>query len=190
LGLALVRHFVELHGGSVEASSEGPGRGSAFRLKIPLAATAAHDLDESGLDDLDQAAIDGRLANVTVLAVDDDADSLQLLEETLTAAGARVLCARSASAALRLLDLQLPQVIVSDIGMPERDGFDLIAAVRRRDRASGGAIPAAALSAYVRPDDQRRALDAGFQMHLGKPVDPEELISAVETLSSPQPAGR
>jgi CheY-like chemotaxis protein len=157
-------------------------------VRLPLAAAASPDLTEPDLDDPDRAELSGRLANITVLAVDDDPDSLQLLEETLTAAGGHVLCASSASAALRLLDLRLPQVIISDIGMPDRDGFDLIAAVRRRSRDKGGSIPAAALTAYVRPGDRQRVLDAGFQMHLGKPVDPDELVSAVETLSSPQPA--
>jgi PAS domain S-box-containing protein len=183
LGLALVRHFIELHGGSVQAHSEGTDRGSTFRLKIPLAPQALDDV-ELEVHDRDRAAFTGRLADVTVLAVDDDPDSLQLLEEILTSAGANVMCASSTSGALRLLDLRLPDVIVSDIGMPGRDGFDLIGSLRRRRDDQGGSIPAAALTAYVRPDDRRRALDAGFQIHLGKPIDPDELISAVETLSS------
>jgi PAS domain S-box-containing protein len=122
LGLALVRHFIELHGGTAEAFSEGQGRGSTFRLRIPLAPQGLEDV-EPDLDDRNRAAFAGRLADVTVLAVDDDPDSLQLLEEILTSAGAHVMCASSAAGALRLIDLRLPDAIVSDIGMPGRDGF-------------------------------------------------------------------
>jgi PAS domain S-box-containing protein len=184
LGLALVRHFVELHGGSVEASSDGPDRGATFRLKLPLALPTLHDAGDLEPADPDQATLAGRLASLTVLAVDDDPDSLQLLEGILTVAGASVLCARSASAALRLLDLRLPDVIISDIGMPGQDGFELMEAVRRRGPERGGSIPAGALTAYVRSDDRQRVFDAGFQMHLGKPIDPGELVSAVEELRS------
>jgi CheY-like chemotaxis protein len=119
--------------------------------------------------------------------VDDDPDSLQLLDEILSSAGATVLCASSAAAGLRLLDIQQPDVIVSDLGMPGRDGFDFIRSVRARNESRGGAIPAAALTAYVRPVDRARALAAGFQMHLSKPIDPEVLVQAVEQLQSGQP---
>src|SRR5581483_7735722 len=128
----------------------------------------------------------GRLKHVTVLAVDDDPDSLQLLEEILSSAGAKVMCASSAAAGLRLLDLHPPDVIVSDLGMPGRDGFDFIKAVRERSETQGGRVPAAALTAYERPVDRSRALAAGFQVHLSKPVDPEVLVHAVENLASGQ----
>jgi signal transduction histidine kinase/ActR/RegA family two-component response regulator len=186
IGLALVRHFTELHGGSVEAESEGPGCGATFRLHLPLLASSlANDSDEE--NDQSQAHVTERLSHVTVLAVDDDADSLQLLDEILSSAGATVLCASSAAAGLRLLDIQLPDVIVSDLGMPGRDGFDFIKSVRQRGQSRGGAVPAAALTAYVRPADRLRALAAGFQMHLGKPIDPEMLVQAVDQLRSRLP---
>jgi PAS domain S-box-containing protein len=183
IGLALVRHLAELHGGTVDAASEGPGRGSTFRVRLPLVTV------EAGASTLlprepTQRARKGRLRNVTVLAVDDDPDSLQLLDEILSTAGASVMCASSTGAGLRLIDLQPPDVIVSDLGMPGRDGFEFIRAVRERSETRGGLVPAAALTAYVRAEDQRHALEAGFQVHLSKPVDPDELIDAVEKLAA------
>jgi PAS domain S-box-containing protein len=184
LGLALVRHFAELHGGSVHASSDGLGLGSTFRVQLPMV-----ELDETAdylgdLGDERVGALGNRLRGITVLAVDDDQDSLQLLEEILSAAGAAVLCASSATAALRILDIHKPDVIVSDLGMPGRDGFEFIAAVRQRPADRGGRVPAAALTAYARAEDRRRALAAGFQMHMSKPVDPNELIESVAGLAS------
>jgi CheY-like chemotaxis protein len=186
LGLAIVRHFAELHGGVVQATSDGPGRGSTFRVRLPLAAVGAAEQEDGEDQGQRRGAGGSRLRGVTVLAVDDDPDSLQLLEEILGAAGAAVLCARSASAALRILDIQKPDVIVSDLGMPGRDGFEFIAAVRQRGSDRGGRIPAAALTAYARAEDRRRALAAGFQLHLSKPIDPGELIDSVAGLASTQ----
>lgn len=183
IGLALVRHLAELHGGTVDAASEGPGHGSTFRVRLPLVAVEAGAGQAVRREPAHQASA-GRLKHVTVLAVDDDADSLQLLDEILTTAGASVYCASSTGAGLRLMDLQPPDVIVSDLGMPGRDGFEFIRSVRSRSETRGGTVPAAALTAYVRPEDRRTALEAGFQVHLGKPVDPDELIAAVEKLAA------
>jgi PAS domain S-box-containing protein len=179
IGLALVRHFVELHGGSVEAHSDGTGCGASFTVRLPLLASPL-TADDGDDEPRSQAHLTGRLNHVTVLAV-------ELLDEILSSAGATVLCASSAAAGLRLLDIQQPDVIVSDLGMPGRDGFDFIRSVRARNESRGGAIPAAALTAYVRPVDRARALAAGFQMHLSKPIDPEVLVQAVEQLHSGQP---
>jgi PAS domain S-box-containing protein len=186
LGLALVRHFAELHGGAVQASSDGPGRGATFRVSLPMVDTGSSDADATNDAQREPGAFGGRLRGVTVLAVDDDKDSLQLLEEILRSAGAAVLCASSAAAALRVLDIQKPDVIISDLGMPGRDGFEFIAAVRQRSFERGGQVPAAALTAYARAEDRRRALAAGFQLHLSKPIDPAELIESVAALASAQ----
>jgi PAS domain S-box-containing protein len=188
LGLALVRHFTELHGGAVQASSEGPAHGSTFRVQLPMVDLDEKESDPGYLDGARTHALGSRLRGVTVLAVDDDQDSLQLLEEILSAAGATVLCASSANGALRILDIHKPDVIVSDLGMPGRDGFEFIAAVRQRGVDRGGLVPAAALTAYARAEDRRRALAAGFQMHLSKPIDPNELIESVAGLASAQAA--
>jgi PAS domain S-box-containing protein len=185
IGLALVRHLVELHGGSVEAASPGPGRGSTFRIRLPLVAVETIPNVPARISPAPlQHSQAGRLSNVTVLAVDDDPDALQLLDEILTTAGASVMCASSAGAALRLMDLQAPDVIVSDLGMPGRDGFEFIRTIRGRSQTRGGGVPAAALTAYVRGDDSKRAIEAGYQVHLGKPIDPTELIGAVEKLAA------
>jgi CheY-like chemotaxis protein len=126
---------------------------------------------------------------VTVLAVDDDPDSLMLVNNALQIAGASVLSANSALAALAILDRHRPDVIVSDIGMPVMDGFEFIGRVREREQREGGRIPAAALTAYAGPDARVRSLTAGFQAHLAKPIEPADLVTAVAALVKSRPSG-
>ena len=186
LGLALVRHFTDLHGGRVSAESEGEGRGATVRVRLPrgIESEVLASLPATG-DGTATADGHGQLESVTALAIDDDADSLRLVRDSLQAAGAKVLCARSAGEAMDVLDGERPDVIIADVGMPETDGWQFITRLRRRDADHGGMIPAAALTAYATPDDRRRSLRAGFQMHLTKPFHPGELVDAIASLVRP-----
>jgi signal transduction histidine kinase/ActR/RegA family two-component response regulator len=176
LGLAIAKHIVELHGGRIEAWSEGEDRGSAFTLEIPLSAPPTTPLQQpSGLRNADRP-----LSKRRVLVVDDHEDTLQGLTLALESSGAEVLSACSVRDGLRGLESFRPDVIVSDLAMPQEDGYDLIRAVRGRDSANGGGTPAVAVSAYASAEDRQRALGAGFQEHLAKPVDVSRLV---ETLS-------
>ena len=185
LGLSIVRHIVEMHGGVVVADSAGEGEGSTFTVTLPLmivqppaAPARAHPLAEhrqrlEGLVDL---------TGVHVLAVDDEEDSLSLLRVVLESAGARVTTAASAAAALETLQTARPDVLVADIGMPEMDGLELIKRVRALPQPEARDVPAAALTAFARSEDRTKALQHGFEMHLAKPVDPGELVASVATL--------
>jgi PAS domain S-box-containing protein len=187
LGLALVRHFTELHGGSVHVSSDGLDKGTTFKVKLPLLTRSMAPRPATAPAAASTATTvgkkaEGRLSSLIVLAVDDDADSLFLVEEVLKAAGALVLTATSAATALRLIDGRRPDVIVADLAMPGTDGYELIRAIRRKEEELGSSIPAAALTAYARPQDRDRALAAGFQTHLAKPFDPAQLVEAIAAL--------
>jgi CheY-like chemotaxis protein len=186
LGLAIVRHLVEMHGGSVAAASDGEGTGATFRVRLPLMilhpdrlqARREHPEAEgqtplSGLDDLH---------GVRVLAVDDEADALALLRIVLETAGAQVITASNPTKVLELIEAEHPDVLVVDLGMPEMDGFELIKTVRASASRVARDVPAAALTAFARSEDRRRALQSGFEMHLSKPVDPGELVASVATL--------
>ena len=186
LGLSIVRHLVEMHGGTVNAASEGEDRGATFTIRLPAMSVRPlttqgkreHPLVETRapLDDL------GDLRGVHVLAVDDEEDSLDLLRTVLEIAGARVTTARSGQAALELIESERPDVLVADIGMPMMDGFQLIGRVRGMADKGLRDIPAAALTAFSRSEDRTKALQSGFEMHLAKPVDPGELVASVVTL--------
>jgi CheY-like chemotaxis protein len=187
LGLAIARQIVELHGGTIHALSSGEGKGATFRVELPVmivhpAAAAAepriHPRTEVRVTKIDNRA----LLDVHVLAVDDDADALTLVREILETAGAQVLTAASAAAALAVLEEQSPDVLISDLGMTGMDGFELIQRVRKLTNKVKD-IPAAALTAYARSEDRARALQTGFEMHLAKPIDPSELIAAVASLA-------
>lgn len=186
LGLAITRHLVELHGGRIEAHSEGEGRGATFLVVLPIAPRNADAFRDSRAshDDLARARPVPSLSGVRVLAVDDDADARELVRQSLELAGASVDTAPSAAAALEKFQQKVPDVLVCDIGMPGEDGCTLIAKVRKLPLESGGAVPAAALTAYTRPEDRRKILDAGFTLHLAKPIDPSELVAVVATLSA------
>jgi signal transduction histidine kinase/CheY-like chemotaxis protein len=184
LGLAIVRHLVEAHGGTVSAESGGEGLGTTFSIYLPLLAVRAGDSERADALALRPAAhASESLRGVRVLAVDDNSDTRELVEAVLTRCGAEVRSAASAAEALTVLREWTPDVMLSDIGMPHEDGYELIRRVRALDTAQGGCVPAAALTAYARDEDRGLTLAAGFQMHLVKPVNPAELIAAVACLA-------
>lgn len=182
IGLAIVRHLVEAHGGTVAVESAGRGRGATFTVDLPV--HAARRAPAAGAAPADEAA-SGRqaLEALRVLVVDGDADTLRAVRQLLEQAGAEVTAATSASEALAALERSLPDVLLSDIGMPGEDGLSLIERVRGLDPARGGRVPAAALTAQAQSEDRRQALLAGYQMYLAKPVDPAELTAAVARLA-------
>jgi PAS domain S-box-containing protein len=189
LGLALVSHLVEMHGGSVEAHSDGSGQGAVFTIRLRLEAQDA--LAAAPASVAREARVPGRLSGVRVLVVEDEADTRDLLSAALGHSGALVEAAASAEEALDALRRRRPDVLVCDIGMPGEDGYALLARVRDLTAEEGGLVPAVALTAYARADDRSRALAAGYQVHLAKPVDPDELISFVARMAGrPRPSGR
>jgi signal transduction histidine kinase/ActR/RegA family two-component response regulator len=188
LGLAIVRHIVELHGGSVSAQSEGLDRGSVFRVRLPLMPALPFDLRDSARRHPSAAGASeplelADLSGVRVLVVDDEPDSNAAVQAVLVRCGADVRVAGSVQHALEIFGRWRPHVLVTDIGMPVQDGYALIAKVRARPPEQGGSVPALALTAYARTEDRVRTLAAGFQMHLAKPVDPSELGAVVARLA-------
>ncbi len=180
LGLAIVRHIVELHGGSIQADSAGVGRGASFTVKLPLLRpepVPMTDARQSDVSTLDFPTLP--LKNRHILVVDDEADSREFIVYVLKQAGAQVTAATSAKEALVALTHTPIDVLVSDIGMPEVDGYMLIRQVRSHFSKSKQTIPAIALTAYAGDSDRRQATDAGFQHHLTKPIEPTELIETV-----------
>ena len=185
LGLAIVRHLVELHGGSVRAESAGEGHGATFRVVLPARAVPAEAAPPSAPVSAQAAGQEAsRLDGIRVLVVDDEADARDLLAVILGGAGADVDVAESAASALDLIDRQPPRVLISDIEMPGRDGYELLEAARARTRF-GQPLAAIAVTAYARAVDKRRALDAGFDLHLPKPIEPDDLVAAVASLVLP-----
>ncbi|HEV2704825.1 MAG TPA: CHASE domain-containing protein [Pyrinomonadaceae bacterium] len=191
LGLAIVRHLVELHGGQIRAESEGAGRGATFRMSFPLLPTREEEPGAPRPQTFDEARADAHapaqsepLGGVSVLVVDDDEDTRVLLKSLLNRRGAHVAAVASAAEALDALDRAQFDVLVSDIGMPHADGYELIKRVRGLAAERGGHMPAIALTAYAHAEDRTRALDAGFQLHVAKPVIPEELVAAVAGLAA------
>jgi signal transduction histidine kinase/CheY-like chemotaxis protein len=188
LGLAIARQLVELHGGSVRAESAGRDRGAVFTVVLPLMPLKVEAPDERREHPLTSragAAGDGlpTLGGVDVLVVDDDHDTRDLLQRVLALGGASVRLAGSAAEALHAHAGKPAEVLISDIGMPSMDGYELIRKVRELDRARSVLTPAIALTAFARTEDRTRALLAGYQMHIAKPVDPAELLAAVATLA-------
>ena len=189
LGLAIVRYVIEMHGGSISASSPGIGQGATFAIRIPAASAqrAEHETDRRHESQLRQP-VEGKeerlkLLGLRLLVVEDDPDTLDLLSFVFEENGAHVIAAGSVNDALNALDRSRPDVLVSDLAMPEKDGYDLIMQVRSRSSDKGGNIPAVALSAYTRAEDRSRALAAGFQVHVSKPVDPKRLVAVVASLT-------
>jgi signal transduction histidine kinase/DNA-binding response OmpR family regulator len=186
LGLAIVRHLVELHGGTVHADSAGAGQGATFTVNLPLINT---DVDYSEAERAHSTPVDGEttasyslLDGLRVLVVDDEVDTRDLIAAVLVRVGAEVQTASTAHEALQALERWVPDVLVSDIGMPDEDGYTLIKKVRELDAKQPGWIPALALTAYASVEDRMRALSAGFQMHMTKPLDPAELVAVVASL--------
>jgi signal transduction histidine kinase/ActR/RegA family two-component response regulator len=187
LGLAIARHIVEMHGGTIRAFSEGEGKGATFKIELPLMIVQPTCLEDAvhGERREERSALQSLadLNGIHVFAVDDDEDSLRLVRDILEQAGARVTTASGALAALEKLEVAKPDVLVADLGMPVVDGFELIKRVRKSQGSGTHAIPAAALTAYARSGDRTKALRSGFEMHLAKPLHPNELIAAVQALA-------
>ncbi|MES2742932.1 MAG: ATP-binding protein [Pseudomonadota bacterium] len=190
LGLSIVQHLIEQHGGTVQVSSDGENRGACFTVQLPLASAKAGAMrqarnppppapvtDDSALHDL---------SGLKVLVVDDEADARELVERIMSDCQAKVLSASNAAEALQLLHSARFDILISDIGMPGVDGFELLSRVRALGPALGGAIPAVALTAFARSEDRLRALNCGFQAHVAKPVEPAQLINTVARLMAPR----
>jgi PAS domain S-box-containing protein len=181
LGLAIVKHLVEMHGGTVSASSAGLGDGAKFVVLLPIAASLDDSHHATANTDSRQMAEIARLENVRVLFVDDDVDTCSIMSRILKQTGAVVTTATDVDTALAEVEQFQPQVLVSDIGMPGRDGYDLIREVRARGHSYQD-LPAIALTALAGPHDRRRALLAGYQVHVSKPIDAGELTAAIAAL--------
>ena len=177
LGLSIARQLVELHGGTIAADSAGPHTGTTFTVRLPLAPAPAVAATPAGPQANPPVRALADLSGVRILVVDDAPDTLDVLEQILAASGAATTTAPGADAALAQLERELPDVIVSDVGMPDVDGFELIRRIRRRAATAG--IPAIALTAFTRQDDRTRALQAGFTDYLAKPVEPAVLAAAI-----------
>jgi len=185
LGLSIVRHLVELHGRTVEAQSPGEGRGATFIVNLPLSkprpqtAAPGAQMGKLATDYWRSATLKG----LRVLIVDDDIDSRELISVALEQYGAETMAVASAAEAFDALQKFKPDVLVCDIGMPGEDGYDLIKRVRALELDQGGGTPAIALTAFAGVEDRQRAISAGYQMHVAKPVEPESLVEAITILS-------
>jgi PAS domain S-box-containing protein len=188
LGLAIVRHIVELHGGTVKAESDGPGQGATFTVRLPAPLSADVLLEPLPAPaSLPLSNLEGfhELEGIHILVVDDEPDSSALACEVLSACGATVSTAANVDEALEQVRQSRPGVIISDIAMPQEDGYSFIAKLRGLSEAAGGRTPAVALTAYSRLEDRTKALLRGFDAHLAKPVEPRELIAVLARLTRP-----
>jgi signal transduction histidine kinase/CheY-like chemotaxis protein len=188
IGLTIVRHIVELHGGSVRADSAGHGQGATFTVTLPVAHGAAAVVEETPkINGVEHDAVQGPmedLEGLRVLLVDDERDAREVVSEVLRRRHATVQSASNVTEALEQLTIFRPNVLISDIAMPEADGYELIRRVRALTPDQGGKVPAIALTAYARPDDRDQMLASGFQSHLAKPVEPRELVAQVAQVAS------
>jgi CheY-like chemotaxis protein len=186
LGLSIVKHLVELHGGTVRVKSAGKGHGATFVVALPISVTRAEDSgrhERPAFGEVDLFALDlPSLSGITVLVLDDEADSRLLTARLVEERGARAVVAGTTAETLRLLATEPVDILVSDIGMPDGDGYELMRTIRSRHGEPVRNIPAIALTAYARTEDRQRALLSGYQMHLSKPIEPRELIAGIATL--------
>jgi CheY-like chemotaxis protein len=186
LGLSIVRHLVELHGGSVKAESGGEGQGATFTVLLPVA--PVYHAEEEGRvhpaarSTLPKFELFDRLDGLKVLVVDDEPDTREMLKAGLGQCGASVSVAASAAEAMEAIEKSPPDLIISDIGMPEEDGYELMRRIRQLPAEAGGRVPAIALTAYARVEDRMHALRAGYQMHVPKPVELAELAAVAASL--------
>jgi CheY-like chemotaxis protein len=178
LGLTIVKHLVELHGGSISVSSEGLGTGTTFTVVLPIASTSTQPLHRT----MELAPMTQALSNVRVVVLDDDEGTRELVSLILQESGAEVSMAGDAETALLMLEVFRPDILVSDIGMPGIDGYQFISMVRDMDNEKLQMIPAIALTAFARDEDRAKALKAGFQAHLSKPVESSVLVHTVRQL--------
>ena len=188
LGLSIVRQLVDLHGGSVSVQSEGEGKGATFTITLPFVGVVSDEQEVESVHPTQSDEIlsfDGlpSLEGLKVLVVDDEADTRELIEEVLRECGSEVIISSSAAEALEALEQHKPDILISDLGMPDEDGYALIEKIRALPSERGGDIPAAALTAYARAEDRMRVLRSGFQFHLPKPVDSAELVTVVASLA-------
>jgi len=189
IGLSIVRQLVEMHGGTVRADSLGVGQGSTFIVSLPLSVTQNFEDGTRGThpkkisQPTDAPCLDIDLTGVRVLVVDDEPDARFLISHVLQSCNAEAVTAGSMEEAMEHMRRQIPHVVVSDLGMPEHDGYELIRTIRALPPDHGGNIPAAAISAFARSEDRRNAMIAGFQLHVAKPVEPSELIAVVASLA-------
>jgi signal transduction histidine kinase len=192
LGLAITRQLVELHGGKIEAKSEGEGRGATFTVHLPLNPITPVQGQSHSSRPPPPILRPPQLQGLRVLIVDDEEDARQLVKAVLEDCGCTVTVAASVDQALKAFAQNVPNMLISDIGMPDRDGYELIRRVRALPRDKGGDVPAAALTGYARAEDRRRLLNAGYSMHVTKPLEPAELVAVVVSLTrfaSPGSAG-
>jgi PAS domain S-box-containing protein len=189
LGLAIVRHLVELHGGTVWCKSPGAGQGATFTVQLPLLTDddGSKVRPEASAHSSAPASQPAPLDGLKILVVEDEFDSLEFIQMMLEDVGAKVTATRSVSEALQALARSQPDVLVSDIGMPGEDGYSLIRKVRNSNPKYHNGLPAIALTAYARIEDRQQALEAGFQMHLAKPIEPDDLVEAIAKLARQKP---
>ncbi|HEU4766227.1 MAG TPA: ATP-binding protein [Pyrinomonadaceae bacterium] len=187
LGLSIVHQLVDLHGGTVSVSSEGEGKGATFTISLPFVGVISNQQEAEPPPTQNEEIVSfsglPSLQGVKVLVVDDEPDTRELISEVLKECGSEVITSRSAAEALVALEEHKPDVLISDLGMPDEDGYSLIAKIRALPSDQGGQIPAAALTAYARAEDRMRVLRSGFQFHLPKPVDSAELVTVVASLA-------
>ena len=188
LGLSIVHQLVDLHGGAVTVQSEGEGKGATFTVTLPFVAVVSHQKEPEAVHPTQSDEVlsfDGlpSLQGLRILVVDDEPDTRELIHEVLKECGAEVITSPSAAEALVALEQHKPDILISDLGMPDEDGYSLITKIRALPSERGGEIPAAALTAYARAEDRMRVLRSGFQFHLPKPVDSAELVTVVASLA-------